>query len=79
MSYSDILRKAWQNISFGDVGILDLRVRKAMNASVLLEISGAGRKNKADRLAERLGNVLGDRGSHQSSVQDWGNSDHRPR
>lgn len=59
MSYADILKQAKSGISLADLGIDNPRIRKAVNGGIIIEVPGADGAEKADRLANRLREVVG--------------------
>lgn len=58
-SYAEILRRARVGITPAVDGVPDLRVRRAMNGSLLLVVPGEQREAVADRLAGCLRDILG--------------------
>jgi len=60
VSYSDVMKRAKQSIKLSDLGITSFNSRKAANGSVLIEISGPDGHIKADTLATRLRDIIGD-------------------
>lgn len=58
-SYAGALRKIKQEMNLSDFGIETLQIRKAANRSTLLKISGVDNATKADKLAEKVQEVLG--------------------
>lgn len=55
---AEIIRKARMNISLGEMGIENPRIRKAANGSILVEVSGPEKIDKANTLANKLKEVL---------------------
>lgn len=59
VSYAEVLRKARQEISLGDLGIEMTRIKRGINGSLLIEVPGQESKEKArvlkDKLKEKLG------------------------
>lgn len=58
-SYADILRAAKSGISLAELGITNPRIRKAANGGIIIEVPGADGAAKADSLAVRLREVMG--------------------
>lgn len=56
-----ILTEAKQTIALAQIGITSLRTRKGFTGATILEIPGENAGEKADRLAEELQRVAGDR------------------
>lgn len=59
MSYADILKQAKSDISLADLGISNPRIRKAVNGGIIIEVPGADGVEKADKLANRLREIVG--------------------
>lgn len=55
---AEILRRAKNGMSLSELVIMDTRVRKTANGSLLIEIPGAESAAKADLLAGRLKDIL---------------------
>lgn len=58
-SYDEALRKVRREMSLSDLGIDNIRIRRAANRSTLIEISGLDNANKADALAEKVQKIFG--------------------
>lgn len=61
LSYSQILRRAREKVPIMDLGITDTRIRWAANGSVLIEVAGDNKDDKADLLADKLKEALTDK------------------
>ncbi|EFN70397.1 hypothetical protein EAG_04919, partial [Camponotus floridanus] len=59
-SYAEALRKARTSISLSELEIGAPRIRKGVNGSTIIEISGPENSEKADRLVVKLQEVLED-------------------
>lgn len=59
--YAAVLGEARSKIALAELGIDSLMPRRGVTGALLLQISGEGREGKADRLASRLREVLGER------------------
>lgn len=59
MSYADILKTAKEGISLTELGISNPRIRKAANGGIIIEVRGADSASKADSLANKLREVVG--------------------
>lgn len=59
MSYADILKQAKSDISLADLGTNNPRIRTAANGGIIIELPGADGAEKADKLANRLREVVG--------------------
>lgn len=57
-TYAQILGKAKQSVSLGDLGIKTLRMRRAMNGALVLELPGPEGKELAGSLRNTLQDVL---------------------
>lgn len=57
-SYADILSKAKQKVSLGNLGIENVRMRRAMNGALVIEIPGPDGKALANSLRRSLEEVL---------------------
>lgn len=57
------MRLARAKVSLADLGIQDLKIRRAITGAMALEIAGEDKVNKANRSAEELRKVLHDRPS----------------
>jgi len=51
LSYAEIIKYARENVNLKDLGIVNLRMRRAANGGVLIEISGSEGTIKVDLLA----------------------------
>ena len=60
-SYQEVVAKARASISLKDVGIEDLRPRRAITGALIWEVRGPDSRAKANSLAERLSAVFTDR------------------
>lgn len=58
ISTEEILQRARTGVSLGELDIVDSRVRKSANGSVLVEVFGTGKTPKAEFLARRLRDLL---------------------
>lgn len=60
MTYAEILKKARNEVSLVELGIGSTRIRKAVNGGIIIERGlGAEGASKADQLANRLREVVG--------------------
>lgn len=59
-SYAEILRSARERIDLRDIGITDPKIRWAVSGSLIIEVPGFEKSQKADLLAGKLKDVLGD-------------------
>ncbi|KOC59636.1 hypothetical protein WH47_11066, partial [Habropoda laboriosa] len=59
-SLSEVITRAEENLDLADLEIEDVRHRRARTGGLLLEISGPEREAKAQALAEKLKNILGE-------------------
>ncbi|XP_046621171.1 uncharacterized protein LOC124305634 [Neodiprion virginianus] len=59
--YAEILQFARSKIQLEELDIGGTRVRRAANGGVLIEIPGPENAKKADALAERLSNIIGEK------------------
>jgi len=59
-SYAEVIRQAREGINLKELGINNLRMRRAANGGILIEISGSEGILKADALASRLREVIGE-------------------
>lgn len=59
-SYAEALQKARTKISLEELGISTPRIRKGINESVIIEVSGPNNSDKANKLAGKLRDVLKD-------------------
>ncbi|XP_076764848.1 uncharacterized protein LOC143431794 [Xylocopa sonorina] len=57
-SYADVMAAAKKRICLKDLGIEEVRTRKALTGALILEITGEGRDEKADALAAKLRTVF---------------------
>lgn len=60
ISYAKVLTEAKSKVDLGKLGISSLGFRKAATGGRILELPGADNKEKADSLAAKLREVLGD-------------------
>jgi len=60
LSYADIIKRARESVNLKDLGITNPRMRRAANGSVIIEIAGPEGAIKADTLASRLREVIGE-------------------
>ena len=60
-SYQEVVGKTRSSISLKDVGIEDLRPRRAITGALIWEVRGPECRGKADKLAEKLAAVVVDR------------------
>lgn len=60
ITYAKVLAEARQNISLADCGIVGLRCRKAVTGARILEVPGVTSGEKADSLAQKLRESLGE-------------------
>jgi len=67
-SYADIIKRAREAVSLKDLGIANPRMRRAANGGIIIEISGPEGAMKADTLASRLREVIGDNAAVSRSV-----------
>jgi len=54
VSYAEVLKKARQEVSLGDLGIETTRIKKGINGSLLIEIPGQEGNEKAKKLLDKL-------------------------
>ncbi|EFN75563.1 hypothetical protein EAI_06338, partial [Harpegnathos saltator] len=59
-SYAEALMKAREEVSLNELGIEEMRIRRAANGGRLLEIPGPDGPARADILAARLRAIMGD-------------------
>jgi len=59
-SYADIIKQARDKVDLKDIGIVNPRMRRAANGGIIIEIAGPDGSSKADTLATRLREVIGD-------------------
>lgn len=59
-SYAEALKRARTNISLQELQIESPRIRKGVNGATIIEISGPENAEKANKLATKLQEVLGD-------------------
>jgi len=59
-SYADILNKAKQKVSLGNLGIDNVRMRRAMNGALVIELPGPDGQRLASTLRNTLEEVLKD-------------------
>ncbi|KYN18066.1 hypothetical protein ALC57_09633, partial [Trachymyrmex cornetzi] len=60
-TYPDIMRGAREKIHLGEIVINDLRTRRGVTSSLVLEVPGPDSPAKADALAEKLAEALRDK------------------
>jgi len=60
LSYADIIKRARESVNLKDLGIANPRMRRAANGGIIIEISGPEGAIKADTLASRLREVIGE-------------------
>jgi len=60
LSYADIIKRARENVNLKELGITNPRMRRAANGGVIIEILGPEGAIKADTLASRLREVIGE-------------------
>lgn len=60
ISYAEILKKARQEISLGEIVIKVTRIRRGVNGNIMIEISGQESSEKANTLAIKLKEKLGE-------------------
>lgn len=60
VSYAEILGKAKEKVSLGSLGINNVRMRRAMNGALVIEIPGPDGKTLAGALRENLEEALRD-------------------
>lgn len=60
VSYAEVLKKARQEVSLGDIGIEVTRIKRGINGSLLIEIPGQEGNEKAKALADKLRDKLGE-------------------
>lgn len=68
-SYADILRKIKQETALSEYGIENVCIRKTANQSTILEISGVDNATKADALATKFQEIVGDTAKITRPVQ----------
>ncbi|RLU14666.1 hypothetical protein DMN91_013064 [Ooceraea biroi] len=56
----ELIRRAKRNISLEGLGIAEVRTRKTATGATLIQITGEGRKDKADALAGKLKEFFGE-------------------
>jgi len=54
ISYADVLKKARQEVSLGELGIEVTKIRRGLNGSIMIEIPGRDSSSKAKMLADKL-------------------------
>lgn len=59
-SYAEILRKVKNKINIEETGISETRIRRTATGSLLIQIAGEESKRKADVLAEKMREVVGE-------------------
>jgi len=60
LSYADVIRMAKEKVNLRELGITNPSTRPAANGSYLIEIAGPDGPNRADTLASRLREAIGD-------------------
>jgi len=60
LSYSDVMKKAKEQINLRDLGISNINSHRTANGSVIIEIPGPEGHIKADTLATRLREIIGE-------------------
>jgi len=60
LSYADVIRVAKEKVNLRELGITNPSTRPAANGSYLIEIAGPDGPNRADTLASRLREAIGD-------------------
>lgn len=60
VSYAEVLKKARQEVSLGELGIEVTRIKRGINGSLLIEIPGQKGSKKAKILADKLQDKLGE-------------------
>jgi len=60
LTYAEIIKRARDGVNLKDLGITNPRMRRAANGGVIIEISGPEGAIKADTLASRLREVIGE-------------------
>jgi len=68
MSYAEIMKQAREKINLSELGITNPRMRRAVNSGVLIEISGPDGATKADMLATRLKDTIGNSAAVSRSI-----------
>jgi len=63
LTYAEIIKRAREGVNLKDLGITNPRMRRAANGGVIIEIAGPEGAIKADTLASRLREVIGDNAS----------------
>jgi len=61
MSYAEVIKQARERVDLKELGITNPRMRRAANGGVLIEISGPDGATKADTLATRLRDAIGEK------------------
>lgn len=72
VTYAQVMQEAKQRIKLAELGITEMRQKKAINGGLLLEISGADRATKADALAARMRESLAQMGVKIARPQKMG-------
>lgn len=72
VTYAQVMETAKQQIKLTELGITDIRPKKAINGGLLLEISGADSVTKADALAGRMKEAVAEMGAKISRPQKMG-------
>jgi len=67
-SYADIIKRTRESVNLKDIGISNPRMRRAANGGIIIEISGPEGAVKADTLASRLRDAIGDNAVVSRSV-----------
>lgn len=58
-TYADILKNIKRNININELGIEETRIRRTMAGSLLIQVTGESSQEKADKLAEKMRDVVG--------------------
>lgn len=57
-SFQRILKKTREGIAMKDLGIKEVKARRTLGGNMLIEVSGEGSGRKAEKLSEKLNEVL---------------------
>jgi len=60
LSYAEIIKQTHEKVNLKELGIVNPRMRRAANGGVIIEIVGPEGAVKANTLASRLRNIIGD-------------------
>lgn len=60
LTYSEIIKQARNNLQLAELGIERTRIRYAANGDAIIEIPGENRNEKADKLRNKLSDILGE-------------------